>query len=235
MMCMRRLVVLLAAFVWMTGLFVSTSHANRAGADEVKVPINIGVGPAFLHFSGAVGDDQTWHTGIELSLAAVIDQETIRTYEHRIPPQYRRLAEQVEEVKVGYLFIPDMLFLSPRTAGKNTGVYGATWRPLAPGISLGGERVKMVVSAGLLLSYAWLHSETLPNTHFLRPGLDGRAEVTWRISDGWLLSGGWSSGLYLPQRIGGFGMGGGTQDAIWHIGRGFGLLHYRLPYAVTIP
>ncbi len=224
---MRVRIALSTALLWVVVLVAPAS------GEELKVPINIGVGPAFLHFSGAVGSDQTWHTGIELDLAAVIDQETIRKQQHRIPRQYRALAKQVKEIKVGYIFVPDMLIISPQYDGRNTGMYGATWRPLSPGISFGGD-VKLLVSAGVLLTYLYMHSDTLSDTHFLRPGLDGRAELTWRISDSWLLSGGWSSGFYIPQKLGGFGLGD-APDNIWHIGRGYGLLHYRLPYAVNIP
>ena len=103
------------------------------------------------------------------------------------------------------------------------------------------------LGAGLMLTYAYINTsygpEVLPNerktpegiTHFLRPGLDLKAELTIPITRSFLISGGWSSAFYPPQKVGeGIGSFGGTEGAIWHVGRAFAMIHIRFPYTVNL-
>jgi hypothetical protein len=74
--------------------------------------------------------------------------------------------------------------------------------------------------------------------HFLRPGLD--LTLRWEIpvlADAFLVAIGWSSQLYVPQRLGGGILEPavfGAADSIWHIGQAFLTLHWRIPYDVRM-
>jgi len=218
--------------------------AGAARAEAVTVPADVGVGPAGYFISGRVADDQPLHYGLKLSVQAILDQATLQANQHRIPARYRRQAKQMSEIRISpSIFIPDALFISPKT--RHTGLYGVTWRPLSIGLSLlQTGTVRFNLSAGLLLTYAFLHSDlpALRDTHFLRPGLDVGGEIELAFSRSFLISFGWFSGFYIPQGFGTFGMGafGDRQNSttlretLWHFGQGFVKLHFRFPYTANL-
>lgn len=199
----------------------------------VTVPVDVGVGPAALLITGPVFRDQPVHGALKISVAAVLDREFIRKNEKRIPAKYRKMAKGVHEVRISpSIFIPDELILSPPVRG--TGLYGITFRPLSLGVPLLSGPVSFDVGAGLLLTYAFLHSDALPTTHFLRPGIDLQAELELALSKSFLISVGWASGFYVPQKLGTFFDVLPIQDGIWHVGQGFLKFHFRFPYKVTL-
>lgn len=210
--------------------------APGAQAAKVKVPVDLGLGPAAYHFFGAVGADQPLHYGLKISLEAVIDRELIKRNQRQIPANYRKMAASMDEVRFSpSVFIPDALFISPKL--DDTGIYGVTWRPIGLGVPLISSGVRLSVGAALLLTYAFLYSDTLPDTHFLRPGLDLGAELEIPFSKSFLVSLGWSSGLYVPQKLGEFGLGelpGELDQTIWHVGQAFLQLHFRFPYETNL-
>lgn len=216
-------VLLLVASV----LFAGPTLAARRG---VEVPVDVGIGPAFYLISGPVFDDQPVHFGLKIDVAAVIDQAWIRRNQRNIPKQYRGVSKNVKEVRISpSIFIPDALIISPKI--RNTGLYGVTWRPLSLSQSFGSQSAKFSLGAGLLLTYAFLHSDVLPTTHFIRPGLDLKAEVELALSKQFLISFGWASGFYIPQRLGSLGWGP-LSESMWHFGQAFLQLHFRFPYEV---
>jgi hypothetical protein len=205
---------------------------SSALAATVAVPIDVGVGPVAYTLTGPVADDQAWHFGLKLALAAVLDRETIKRNERRIPPRYRKLAQGVDEARISpSVLIPDAILLSPKV--RHTGIYGATWRPFGVGMPLTKGPVRLSVGAGLLLTYAFLHSDRLPSTHFLRPGVDIGAQVEIAFSRAFLTSFGWSSGFYIPQALGEFGLAP-TREAMWHFGHAFLRFHVRFPYRARL-
>jgi len=218
--------------------------ALPALAEPITVPVDVGVGPAAYVINGPVFDDQPIHTGLKLSVQAIIDQATIRAHQDRIPPSYRQQALRMREVRyTPSIFIPDTLIISPKI--RNTGIYGVTWRPLSIGLPVIDEdSVRLRLAAGLLLTYAFLYSDLpeIPTTHFLRPGIDLGAELEIAITPSFLVSLGWSSGFYVPQGLGTFGLGafGERQDwdalrqTLWHFGQGFVKLHFRFPYTADL-
>lgn len=124
--------------------------------------------------------------------------------------------------------------------------YGVTLRPVALGLSfLNNSAFKLTLGAGLVLSYAYLgndHWKTQGykdnNMHFLRPGANAKAELLFKLSPSFLVSVGWDSYFYPPQRI-----GAGILDewgerpldnSLWHNGQAFVLLHFRFPYSTTL-
>lgn len=199
---------------------------------RVTVPLDVGVGPAAYFISGPVYRDQALHTGVKISLEAVLDRPWLRRNQAVIPRGYRKRALQVDELRISpSLFIPDALIISPKV--RNTGLYGATWRPLGLGLPLLTGRFSLKLQAGLLLTYAFLTSDTLPDTHFLRPGVDLGARLEVELTRSFLVSAGWSSGLYLPQELGGFGVGK-LEQSMFHLGQANLQLHLRFPYTTRL-
>jgi len=219
-----------------TLIILLLSLAVESSAATVEIPVDIGVGPAAHFITGPIQDDQLVHTGLAVSVKAIISKALIKKYKNRIPEKYRDLALSVEEARISpSMFIPDTLFISP--AYDNTGMYGVSWRPASVGVTLLGSPGKFQVSAntGLRLTYLFIHSKSLPSpTHFLRPGLDlaGAAEVPF--SKTIMTSLGWSSQVYIPQTVGGSLTSiGPSRDSIWHIGQAYLKFHYRFPYKVS--
>jgi hypothetical protein len=237
----------LLAFSVALALVALVAPSPATARNKVTVPANVGVGPAGVMAFGPVFQDQPLHLGLKIWIGAVIDQETIQKNIHRIQPRYRQQASQIQELRYGaHILIPDSLIISPKLA--NTGILGVTWRPLSVGMPLmRADGFQARLSAGALLTYAFIWSDTLPArfTNFLRPGIDLKAEAEVRLHPSLYLSFGWASQLYLPQEPGPnpFVVEQTFLDelpmslsrAIWHIGQPFVMVHYRFPYQTTMP
>lgn len=217
-----------------------------SSAARVKVPVDVGVGPAAYWFFGPLTDNRwpTPHFGLKLNVAAVLDAEWIAANRSLVPGRYRKAAEDVDEVRITpSIFIPDALIISPKVDSLGgTGIYGITWRPLAFRLPLGGKkqpgswqksRGRFDLGAGLLFTYAFIYSDFLPTTHFLRPGIDLGANVELAASSNFLVSFGWTSQLYVPQKLGSFGFGP-FEQSIFHVGQAYLKLHFRVPYETSI-
>ena len=203
--------------MWATiGLLLALGTA-QAGKKSVEIPVDVGVGPAVFNMTGPVADQQPWHTGLAISVEAVIDNKTLRKFKHRIPKQYREMVMGWDEVRLSHPLLPRTLFISPAGLMSDTGIYGIGWRPV-----------------GLDIPWIYMHSGTLDAPmHFVRPGLDGLAELEVRFSDRTSVSFGWDSMFHIPQRVGGPVFETAPLDeSIWHIGQGFVKFHYRVPIQV---
>jgi hypothetical protein len=212
--------------------------AAPASAAAVDVPVNLGIGPAVYLISGPVYRDTPLHYGLKIELKAVLSKQFIESNLDKVPRQYRTLARGLQEVRVSpSILIPDALIISPKplTIGKRTGMYGVTWRPVSLGVPVGGEAASFNLAAGLLLTSFFLHSDTLPTTFFLRPGIDLTAELHLQVvPKKFYVSLGWASGFYVPQVLGGFLSVTPIDQAVWHMGQGFVKLHFRCPYRVNL-
>jgi hypothetical protein len=222
---------------------VTLPPAGARAGEPVTVPVDVGIGPAAYVITGSVSADQPIYTGLKLSVQAIIDQATLQRHQDRIPARMRQQALRMKEVRFSpSIFIPDALLISP--AVKNTGIYGITWRPIALGVPLAdGKAARLGLGAGLLITYAYIHSNraAIPTTHFLRPGIDLAAELELAPGRPVSLSFGWASGFYLPQELGGFGLGAAAsgsgialEDTLWHFGQAFVKLHFRFPYTTRL-
>lgn len=215
----------------------SGKKAARRQKGPVTVPVDVGVGPAFHWISGKIQDDRAPHYGIKLSLAAIIDRETIAANKGRIPKKYRGMASKIDELRyTPTVFIPDTIYLSPPTDAEPTAMYGLSFRPI--GIALPIIRVpRVAIGADLDLTYAYIDGEArgLGTTHFLRPGLAIGIDIEIPFSKSFLVSFGWNSTVYPPQEVGGdiFALGA-LEDSIWHIGQAYVQLHFRFPYSVNL-
>lgn len=212
--------------------------ASTAQAARMEMPVDVGFGPAAHLISGAVFDDQPIHWGLKFSVAAVLDQRTIQRHSNKIPRNYRKMAKGLEEVRITpSIFIPDTLFISPKV--KNTGMYGLTWEPIKLSIPLVGKPSSVFrarLTGAVLATVAFVHSDVLPNTLFARPGVGLGLDAQLRITRSFFVSLGWTSGVYVPQELGGFGLGSFEEmsGSMWHIGQGWVKLHVRFPYTVSI-
>lgn len=179
--------------------------SRPASAKIITLPVDIGVGPAAYWFSGAIGDDQLAHFGIKLNVYAVISHAMIAANINRVPAQYRKMALGIDEVEYQpSIFIPDSLIISPKYA--HTGMYGATWRPIALTLLKVKRQTWVDLGVGVLLTYAFIHSDTLSASpiHFLRPGLDLQFEWTIPvIQDAFAIGLGAATQWYIPQKIDG--------------------------------
>lgn len=230
--CLGRLLAALVVFAAFTG-------AARDG-ETVEVPVEVGTGPAFFQLDrprfgdrGPIADDQPWHFGWRLEIAAIITREWAREHPEMVPPKHRARLQQLDRVRYSptvLSLIPRSLIISPKFW--NTGIYGSTWEFLHLGFGLTLGRAHLNAAGGLIFTYAFMHSETLSSPfHFVRPGLDLGIDLFVPFSDRFGMSIGWDSHLYIPQTIGGgvldFGADG---PALWHIGETFVMFHYTFPF-----
>jgi hypothetical protein len=209
--------------------------AAEAQRRRITAPVDIAVGPTALLFFGPVFDDQPIHTGLRINVEAVLDKEWLRKHQALIPRKQRGRVSKMGEIRYAPAvlgLIPETLIISPKY--KNTGMYGATWKPLGFGLGLTPSPVRLSLDAGLVLTYAYMYSDTLPNTHFLRPGLQLTADLEFQVSESFLVSLGWSSAAYIPQRVGTFTETKPLNGSIFHVGQAFLLLHFRVPFTVTM-
>ena len=239
------------------GLFVFTT-SQRSFATEI--PVNIGVGPAAFYVPEHLEeDDPEPFYGLRLHIKAIIDKKLIERNKGKIPDQYRKAVQNVDEVRVGYLLIPETVMLGARTKDSGPEFFGATWRPLGLGVPVKMGPATLSLDTGLLITYAFINTggykipdqsnediEKNPRTeityrdqtmHFLRPGMDLKLELEVKFSDSVLTSLGWSSAYYIPQKIGGgIGTVGADQleKSIWRIHQAFVMLHYRIPVNAKI-
>lgn len=229
-----------------SALLLALLCGSAAQAQAVTVPVDFGVGPAAYYFFGPLNEGR-WpkpHLGLKLDVQAVIDKDWMAQNRQAIPSKYRQQSEQLSEVRISpSVFIPDALIISPKLpALGDTGIYGISWRPLALGVPLAGRkraqswqrsRGHIDLEAGLVVTYAFIHSDTLGVTHFARPGIDLALEVELEVTRSFLVGLGWSSTFYVPQKVGTFGFGP-LNESIFHVGQGFLQLHFRVPRKVNL-
>ena len=215
-------------------LFIFLFLPGTLFAQDVNNPLNVGVGPTFNWLTGPIAKDQTFHYGFRYTTYLAIDRATRLKYMKHIPKAYRKMARQKGEIRFDPMpwYVPRSFIISPKV--KNTGVYGLTFRPLGLGIALGELRL----SAGVLFTYLFIHSDTLPSPmHFLRPGAEIKAsfELPLDRRRKTAISIEWASQFYIPQKVGGKILElGKTNESVWHIGQLSIMLHKRFDLSLNI-
>ncbi|MDP2273080.1 MAG: hypothetical protein Q8N23_31875 [Archangium sp.] len=219
-------------------------------AMAVKVPGDVGIGPAGFWFFGPLTANRgaVPHFGIAFDLQAIIDRDWIQDNQASIPAKYRAMADRVTELKIGAsIFIPSTLYISPPfDALKSTGMFGATWTPLGLTLVSTGQksakewnksRGRFSLDAHLLLTYLFIFNTggyAIPTTHFLRPGLQLRSTILLNVTDRFLLGFGGGAQIYIPQRMGSsFGIGP-MDENMWLSVFAFLQFHVRFPYEVSL-
>lgn len=212
------------------------SPRKRRGGG-ITVPIDVGIGPVGLLGASSVYQDQLVHTGMALSIGAVLDKQLIEANRDRVPAQYREQIKHVDSIfyrPFWLMLVPETLILSFPIW--NTGMYGAIWRPIGLGIPLKMGSSKLTAGAALDLAYVYMHSTTLPQpTHFVRPGVNLHLTLLIPFTEFFLVSTGWSSDFFIPQPLGeppwAFWP---LENSLWHLGGPFLKLHFRIPYTVQL-
>ncbi|TNF32645.1 MAG: hypothetical protein EP329_09515 [Deltaproteobacteria bacterium] len=183
--------------------------------------------------TGPIQDAQLVHYGLKVSVAAVLDKATLEANKGRVPAKYRGMVSKLSEVRFSpSIFIPDTLFISPKV--DDTQMWGISWTPFGLGLTL-AEVPRVRLGADLRLTYAFIGSDRLGDTHFLRPGIDLNLDVEIPVTETFLVSVGWTSQVYIPQKVGGGVLETGPfEDTIWHIGQAYLMLHFRFPYTTHL-
>ncbi len=210
----------------------------------VTVPIEVGAGPVALLPSPPALLEQPLHFGLQIEAAAIVDQALIRKYRGQMPAWARGAAGNVNEARIRPWFlaiIPHTLIISPQL--KDTGMYGAIWRPF--GLSIPLIDHGLTVDAGGAISAVALlvHSNVLgvpagqtghAYTFVLRPGIQLHMTGTIPLGDALRVSFGWSSDLFIPQPYGKAPWEiAPLEDSLWHLGGPFLRVAYRFPYEFT--
>jgi hypothetical protein len=237
-------------------LVASLAALGTNSARAADIPVNVGIGPAAFYVPEHLDDeDPEPFYGLRLNVKAIINRDIIKKYKGQIPPQYRSAVEKVDEIRVGYLLIPESIMLGSRKTPHGPEIYGATWRPLGIGLPIKMGPARLSLGTGLLITYAYINTgdykivdqtdEELEDlrdpddvkfrhqvTHFFRPGADVNLDFEVQFTESFLASIGWSSAYYVPQEIGGsFGSLGmdDLQKSIWRLHQAYAMLHYRFP------
>jgi hypothetical protein len=233
----------------------SLSGTSETGT-EIAIPLQLGVGPAFHFFSGPLQNDDSSHVGIRISSAAILERQMISEFseyaqqEHiDLVKKYPKMARRLERAYYrtpALALIPDTLILVPENNNASS-IFGANWRLFGLGQTLLNSP-RLTASSGVNITYLSISGkesktvtdfaslqetteEERASTTFFRPGIDFRVEVEYPITDGLMISLGWTSFFYPPQEIGGEVMSwGDLDDSIWIIGQAFLQLHYTHAY-----
>ncbi len=240
-----------AAVVVASTSFFSTAVAQqRSQTRTAEIPVQIGVGPAGLlfagpafpqlGFSGILAEDRVLHTGLRLSVQAIIDGETVRKHPGLVPRAYRQRIIDAGEFRITpgpVALIPTTLVISPPVTG-GAQAYGATWSLLGIGLPLVSEPVRVALGGALIGTVLYIRSPSLAAAHyvFARPGIEVRFEVEIPVHGDLRATLGAATQIYVPQTLDGteaemFGMGE-LLDArsLWNINLFYLQAQFRVPY-----
>jgi len=179
-------------------ILVSLSWAKEK--QEVEVPINIGIGPAFFWIPGVV--NRELHPAAKLDLYAVITPKMLHEHENKIPKKYKKYVNMDEEMHVSPLWmaiIPKYLIISPRA---ECSVYGGLWSFF--GISGNFLKNKIIELEGELvlptISYLYTNDKkNEPETqHLLGIGAMLRLANTIKFSEKFLTTLAYGHNFNLP-------------------------------------
>lgn len=143
-------------------LALSTLLGVAAGVSSVafstEIPVNIGAGPAAFYVPEHLDEeDPKPFYGLRLHIKAIVNRELIQKNKGKVPDQYRKAVEKVDEARVGYLLIPESIMLGTRKEPHGPEFYGATWSPLSVGLPVRMGPARLSLDAGLVLTYAYVN------------------------------------------------------------------------------
>jgi hypothetical protein len=187
--------------------FVLANNAPSLKAKE-KIPglIEIGAGVGEYEIYNAydknlIGVDPSAKVyGTQLEIWAIIEQETIRKYQNKIPENYRKAATSLGYAGVSSIWIPRTLYISPLR--DNREAYGVTWG-FTPKISTGIGPLELGVSGGPILTYMHFRDFGYEKPiQFIRPGLRGQIYAKIPLFTKYLkLEVGETGDIYAPQGL----------------------------------
>ncbi|TVQ91062.1 MAG: hypothetical protein EA397_11240 [Deltaproteobacteria bacterium] len=198
-----------------------------------------GIGLGTWTWIGPLAAEQPVHPGFVLTFDEVVDRRLLLKDPTALPASLQDRAGSVHEVRLRrYPWIPESLILSPRF--QQTGMVGASWRPLVIGRPLATGPVSLSADAGLRVTALYLWSSSLPDpadgskSFFLRPGVDLSLDLGFALSDRTTLRIGAEGHAYLPQAISGFGLGR-AGDRMALVARGIAEVRVRLRRSLPSP
>ncbi|MDH5546753.1 MAG: hypothetical protein OEZ43_14265 [Gammaproteobacteria bacterium] len=211
-------------FVWVFVFIPLAFFFSSVQADEIPIRANVGFGLTQYNFHNAYDNKSALVYGSELSLQAVIDKDTLKKYERKVPAKFRKAAGKLDEVSVGHWAIPKSLFIHPNDGQKTA--FGATWG-IVPRLQVGLGFLKVGVGAGVIASYMYYHDELSQDTvHFIRPALRGGVNLSIPLFNRYLiLEAGSQHDAYIPQTF--FG-----SKSTWYVSSLYGMVHFRIPIKV---
>lgn len=226
-------------------------RSQRIQPGVAQIPVQIGVGPTgyFLGgpitepefgFGGQLMDDKLIHSGLRISVTAVIDREVARRHPNLLPRNYRQQVGQGQEIRIApsvVALIPTSLFISPPVFG-DAQAYGATWSLFGVGLPLSRDPVRISLNGALIGTVMYIRSPSLQNQNYIfaRPGAEFRFDVEIPIERDFRLGIGASTQLYVPQTLRGTGadsFGAGEfldSQSLWNISQIYIQGHFRIPY-----
>lgn len=212
-------------------------------AQNLEVPLALGAGPAWvtLGSSGTQGGSLAGpYTAIRVEAAAVLDRAFLERNVRHVPPGYRRLIRNTDEIRLGSLYVPRTLILSRATG---TSLVGATWDLVGmrqPIITDGP--VKLDLTGRLVLAAARLDQSGGPGvagsraTTFIRPGVAVGLGVAIALAPGLNLRFGMDEAAYVPQAVGGGLLEmSGPDGSLWRMGSPWAMVEFRVPYNAAVP
>lgn len=243
------LILVVVAFVVLP--LDAEAQERRRGARVAEIPVQVGIGPAAMFLGGptypewGVGgqlmEDQLIHSGIRVSLTAVIDREVARRYPNLIPRNYRRQLERGEFriAPAVVSLIPKTLIISPPVWG-DAQAYGATWGVLGVGLPISPDPVRFSINASLIGTVMYIRSPSLQNQNYIfaRPGAELRLDFEIPIETDFRLGFGFATQVYVPQTLQGTGsdsFGAGElldERSLWNINQIYVQGHFRVPYSL---
>jgi len=179
---------------------ILVSFSRSVAKQDVEIPINVGIGPAFFWIPGVL--DREFHPGAKLELYAVLTPKILQENEQKIPKKYRKYVNMKEEMQISPLWmslIPEYLIISP---GKEDYIYGGLWSIF--GLSINFVKTEMIKLKGQLIlptiTYIYTHAEkNAPDTqHLLGVGAMLNIENTIQFSENFLVSLAYGHDFNLP-------------------------------------
>jgi len=179
-------------------IFVSLSWSREK--QEVEVPINIGIGPAFFWISGVVGREL--HPGVKFDFYAVVTPKMLHEHENKIPKQYKKyvnLDKEMHLTQIWMIIIPKYLIISPDA---ESSIYGGLWYFLGLADNFLDNNLMQFRWELDLPTITYLYTnapKNAPNTqHLLGIGAMLRLEYTMKFSEKFLATLAYGHNLNLP-------------------------------------
>jgi hypothetical protein len=175
------------SFILFLAILVSFSWAKEK--QEVEIPINIGVGPAFFWIPGVVGREL--HPGAKFDLYGVITPKILQEHKDKIPQKYRKYVNMENEMHITPIWlslIPNYIIISP---GEESSVYGGLWSFIGLSINLVKNELMELECGAVLPTITYIYaSDSKKNDpagqHLLGIGAMLRLANTIKFSESFL-------------------------------------------------
>ncbi|MDH4275654.1 MAG: hypothetical protein OEW08_11485 [Gammaproteobacteria bacterium] len=215
------------ALLCLLSMFTNAARADDAPSkSKEKIPLLISVGAGYGDYElrdAYTGKNALIH-GIPIAISGVIEQETVKKYQDKIPKKFRKAATSFSEISMSHAAIPDVLYVHPYDGEKEA--YGGTWG-MGMTFGTGFSFLKFGVTGAVVGTYLYYHDVNLrQSVHFIRPGVRGKINLEMPVFTKYLLlEAGYSKDLYWGQTF----FGNHKMDMITGA---YGMLHVRVPFSI---